>query len=492
MVEVIGSRARNWPIKDGKDQIRLIKSNGTALDTHAGQAQGNSAGSRPQTASRDQHASLNLFAPREERQETDYGSSPPVAPRASARPPPRDYNDLFVGNDENAAPSLAAVANDRPASPTKGSAIAKGGAGAGKNYQRSRLFDNDENDPSGAPDPFSRGSPEKMRAPHPTKYNHFEFHDGHDEPQPTPKAAAAPRPKSKHASNWDFEDFTTPAKVAQRTRPHDVRHFELGDEPGRDAPDNTPAPRAAIHQPRRDAETHFEFRDDGEQKNPRRAGPGKGQGIAGGRAQLYANNLFNEQEDEHRSAPTGGKARADAAMSQKDRKKDFDPHFEMADKSSPAAHGAAGNKPLGHRKDMNAQWEATDASPARGAGAGGLGERSQSHINRNAGAGAGTTNNDNRAKAVKMMDAQWEATDNSPVTGAGGKGGKGARRDKENLGIKTGGDGMGGTKGKNRGWGIGDDSANEEDQDAPVGRTMQVGKSKAGQGTMKTDGFWDF
>ena len=147
------------------------------------------ASSRPGTgnAMRDPHASLSLFAPREEENhESEFGASPSVAPRSSARPPPRDYNELFNDSD---APSLAAVANDRPSSPAKNGTAHKGGAG--KNYQPSRLFDNDETDPPVPGSPSK--SPEKRRMPHPTKYNHFEFADGHDDASATPQGGP-PRP----------------------------------------------------------------------------------------------------------------------------------------------------------------------------------------------------------------------------------------------------------------------------------------------------------
>ena len=440
MMDVIGSRGRNWPINDGKDQIRLIRSNAAAIEGLTSKLEGTAISGQHRTATRDPHASLNLFAPREEQQrpESGFSSPPAVVPRASARPPTRDLNELF-GSDESQAPSLAAVANksngNRPASPTKSFADYAPKAGAGKNYQPSRIFSNDENDPPGA-----GGSPGKQpgrRMPHPSKYNHFDFADGHDEPQATPKAADPSRPKSKHASQWDFADFTTPAKVAPRPRhQNDVRHFALGDDSA-DAPDNTPAPRAAVAQPRRDAETHFEFRDDGESGQPRKAGPGLGHT---GHARGLSSDLFEE-----RSSAAGSNSRPDTATSLKDRQKDFDPHFAMAD-DSPAA--------------------------------GGLGERTQSQLNRGGNA-AYVQDPRPKANAARSMNAQWDSTEGSPL--AAGKAGK------ENMGIKTGGDGMGARKGKGRGWGIGDESAGEEDIDTRA----TIGGRRKGGGSTKSDG-WNF
>ena len=402
--------------------------------------------SRPSTstsnAMRDPHASLDLFAPRgEENHESEFGASPSIAPRSSARPAPRDMNELFSGSD---APSLAGVANSGAGSSTRAGSIAPK-AGAGKSYQPSRIFDNDETDPPAPGSP--KKSPEKMRMPHPTKYNHFEFHDGHDDQSTTPKAAAPPpstsRQSSKHGAQWDFEDFATPAKPAARARPHDVRHFALGDDSGSPAPDNTPAPRAPVAQPRRDAQSNIELRDDGERAGPRRTGPPRGQGAAAARAHNERHNDENAPPPQSPGTPKGKAHHARGAS-----RKDLDPQFQMAD-DSPAAAG------------------------------GGLGERSQSHLNRGLG--------ENRSKAVNMMNAQWEAADASPI-GGGGTGGRRSApgRDKENVGIKTGGDGMGGRKGQAPGWAFGDDA-----EVAPQKHTA-VGGRRTGQGSQKTEGFWDF
>lgn len=131
------------------------------------------------------------------------------APKAqSAKPPPRDYHDLFVGNDSDASP---AHTKDGASSPKKEDMtprhIAPKG-GAGKNYQPSRLFDTDE--APGTPGTPVQ-SPEKPRKPDPKKYNHFNFDDG-DDAKPMPA-----RPKSKHQNNWDFEDFTTPKRSPRKS-----------------------------------------------------------------------------------------------------------------------------------------------------------------------------------------------------------------------------------------------------------------------------------
>ena len=250
-----------------------------------------------------------------------------------------------------------------------------------------------------------------------------------------------------------------------RARPHDVRHFAVGDDAGSPAPDNTPAPRAPVAQPRRDAQTHFELRDDGERSGPRRAGPPRGQGAAAARA-------HNERHDEN--TEPGRTTAAGLAH----RHKNLDPQFEMADVPAAAGTPPGQGQGKGHargasRHDLAPHFQMTDESPAGAGAGGGLGERSQSRMNRGLG--------DNRSPAAKAMGAQWAATDASPV-GGGGAGRKG----KENMGIKTDGDGMGGKKGQARGWAFGD-----EEEVAPEKRTM-IGGRRTGQGSQKTEGIWDF
>ena len=102
-VEVIGSRARTWPIRDANDQTRLIKSAIAAKPADVGsappptkqeeQAQEDQE-SRPVTPGKrriqDPYAAgslTDLLSPGDDRAE------PVRAPRsaASAKPPPRDY-----------------------------------------------------------------------------------------------------------------------------------------------------------------------------------------------------------------------------------------------------------------------------------------------------------------------------------------------------------------------------------------------------------------
>jgi hypothetical protein len=471
LIDVIGKTGRNWPIRDGKDQIKLIvnsvKSAGNApadaQPTTTSRSRDNST-----NVTRDPHASLSLFAPRAK----NLSETLPVvaAPRASAKPPPRDYHDLFVGNESDNSPSTAGginIAGDGMGSrkvaqvydsPNRPAGIAPKG-GAGKNYAPSRLFDHhteeDEVDSPKRPSPDKNHSAEHFYKPNAKKYQHFDFADGSD-PQDTP----APTPlkdvvKSKHGSQWKFDDFSTPAKhiPTKGLRTNDTRHWGNSDDEVVDSPIKV----KKVDKPRKDNEPHFEFKDDGIPEGTRIIGRPRGAGGNTGMG-LYKNNLYDDEQ----GGEAGGSEQKKVATiaNTKDRRKDFDPHFEMTDDAPPTEPVA----PIG----------------------------------------------EDRAKAVKMMDSNWGSYDQSPtqkenvpmptspttiakginIAGDGMGSRKVALSENTNRsgpkGINIGGDGMGGKKGAGREWGFGDDS--EEEAKKPVYRTGKTqGKNLATGGD-----FWDF
>lgn len=362
---MIGSRARNWPIRDGKDQARLIASSSAVGSQTNGLHDQNekSTTNKPIAPSRhvtgDPHASLSLFVPQVTNRDTSHHPAA-VAPRVSAKPPPRDYQELFAGNEWDSSPAENAggsspqkdnkalkaqsarppprdyhdlfVGNESDASPaakskqvspqkenrpiTPGSMVSKGGAG--KNYQPSRLFETG-NSQGGTP-----GTPvesDKFIKPHPKKYNHFELGEGNEDAG-TGRGMAT-RQKTKHQSQWDFEDFMTPEKVPQKIRGQDVRHFGLSDdEPHMESPMKHPN----VHRPRPDARPHFEFQDDGTPAGDRRpAGHSRGQGGLKGMG-LYKNDLFDEAErsPERKSHPLA------TVTNVQDRRNVLEPHFILA------------------------------------------------------------------------------------------------------------------------------------------------------------------
>lgn len=498
LVDVIGARARNWPIRDGKDQARLIASSVAGMTQSNGFSRPSTATSdssrdpneagvtnKPRSESknvtRDPHASLALFAPREEDEESsqptiaraskaqsanppprdyhdlfvgNYSDTSPqpskprdmsptkenggrIAPKSTlAKPPPRDYHDLFVGEDADASP----VSKGKASSPQKQNMTPAGIApkvGAGKNFKPSRLFDVD------GPEPDTAGSPEKDKGykVNTALYNHFDLGAGDENTQPL-----AARPKSTYQNNRDCEDFITPEKVSTKVRGQDVRHFGWSnDEPNMDSPAKHPA----VAKARPDANTNFELQDEftaaGDQRptgHPRGMGNVKGNG-------LYQNNIFDQG-----ASPKEKSHILTTVTNLKDRRKDFDPHFDMTDDTPSSNQNKQGPIPEARAKvvsRMGAQWEATDSSP-----------RPQSR------------SKDNKDRINPIAGDK----ENQPTGG----------HNKRNTGIKTGGDGMGGKKGTGRSWGFGSDG----DEDGEGG--MNGGKFKASkiQQAPKDSGFWDF
>ena len=415
-------------------------------------------------ATRDPHASLSLFAGRDEDYETSQ--KPTIAaPRGSARPPPRNYNELFGDNeeepsraqqkptspkkgarpgskDQSAKPpprdyhdlfvgdekDVPLSSKGRSASPQKENApLAK--AGAGKNFQPNRLFE----DPAEKPTTPGAQSPEKVRKPHPTKFNHFDFSD-----EPAPKNTEQPlpsRPKSKHQNRWDFEDFSTPQKPAQKIRSQDVRHFGWGDDENKV---NSPEKHPKVPQARPDSKSHFDFLDDATPPGGKRAaGLPRGQAADRG-AGLYKDDLFNENANQ--GPEKKGEHPLSTVTNLKERRKDLESHFELNDES-PTGSGRQPSKPIPESrakvvKDMNANWAATDQSP----------------------------------------EPQPKKTQTRPASG------------KENQGIKTGGDGMGGRKDAVRNWGFGDDSDGDGEGGVNGGKFQPRKKQQA----PADDDFWNY
>ncbi len=492
LVDVIGSRARNWPIRDGKDQARLIASSaaGTAQRngpthpvTENGSRDTNQAAvmtkprSQSKNVTRDPHASLALFAPREE--EKDSSAPAAVAPRTSAKPPPRDYHDLFVGNESDASP----VSREKIISPQKenmapGPIAPKGGAG--KNYQPSRLFDSDNRQPGTPGTPVE--SLGKLIKPDAKKYNHFEFGDGNERQKPM-----AARPKSKHQNNWDFADFNTPEKVPTKVRGQDVRHFGWSDdEPVMDSPAKHPA----VAKARPDANTNFEFQDDGTPGGERRPGHPRGQANTKGLG-MYQNKVFDESD-----LPPSPEKKAQPLANLKDRRKNFDPHFSMADEPSPQSANVT-KQPI---PEASNQWPGSYGTSkiedvinsASGDKENILNGGSNKHVGiKSGGDGMGGKNGAGRS---------WGFGDDSPGPQPASKNGNRINPisgDKENIsngvrekhvGIKNGGDGMGGKKGAGRSWGFGDDS----DEDGVGGKNSGKFQASKIQQAPKDSGFWDF
>ncbi|KAK3995344.1 hypothetical protein QBC44DRAFT_320153 [Cladorrhinum sp. PSN332] len=420
-LDVIGKSGRNWPIRDSKEQINLItkcvKGGGapSAVDNLPIHNRAKST-----NILRDPHASLALFAPREELEEAPAV----VSPYAGRRPTQRSLTEIL--GDEDEEPGSPSNGRERSKSPNK--AIAPK-IGAGKNFQPVRLFDKDDN-AADADTPEKGQSPERYVRPNPKKYQHFDFDDGHTEP-PLKPSNVQPK-KTKHNNNWDFEDFVTPQKPKANRTLHparDVRHWDA--ENGAAA--ETPAQKAQVAKGRRQAESHFDFVDDGPTPAAgRHVNPSKARGIAQGEGQhLYDENLYYADGSIPTPAPALGNI-----TNLGGRHKTFDPHFGMTDES-PVSNGPKAQAKIG----------------------------------------------EDRQKAVRMMESNWEAYDVSPSTHKENSNPNSKpKRTGDERGIVTAGDGMGGKKGTAR-WAFGEDG---DDQPAPPVK-------KAGRGPPQpSDSFWDF
>jgi hypothetical protein len=211
-VEAIGRTGRNWPIRDGQNLIEAIK---TSVNTTGQASSGRASHNQHDVVvnqhkrgestnpTRDPHASLALFAPRDASE--DAGSAyngPTFATRPSAKPAPRDYGELFVGEES--------TANYRSDSPAKieGRGVK---AGAGKHVSGNRLFDEEEamNTPQG-------------KKTYQQKYDHFAFGNGEDAKS---EQRDSSRSNRKSQATFSFEDFATPPKVTEKNKPDYERHW---------------------------------------------------------------------------------------------------------------------------------------------------------------------------------------------------------------------------------------------------------------------------
>ena len=259
---MIGSRGRNWPIRDGKEQTRLITSlapvsaevsypsaNGQATSSDAEVAPARGRAQSGKTGTGDPHATLSLFQPRDpNEQPSTPRANAVISPRASAKPAPRDLTELFAGETAGGSPSKK-----------NGDVQAKGGAG--KKFQPIRLFEQGEEE-------TKKKSPERLKT-NPKKYHHFEFDDGESGNKDSTNAEyfefsknhyagkvktnpkkydhfelghgedAGPRKEmspskqqeaAKHQPSWSFEDFTSPQKAKNTVLPHNMKQFGWSDD----------------------------------------------------------------------------------------------------------------------------------------------------------------------------------------------------------------------------------------------------------------------
>ncbi|RAL09805.1 uncharacterized protein BO97DRAFT_395395 [Aspergillus homomorphus CBS 101889] len=357
-VDVIGSRSRGWPIRDAKDQFRLLKSAISSNPSDSGPGSASVPAPPAYTEEeanvperkvaspgkkyiKDPHAAESLdelLSPSKDRGE------PVRAPRApaSSQRPAREYGEIFLTTENDA---------DVPdASPSRRRIAPK--AGATRNFLPSRIFDDDE---TAAKEECHQQI--AYRA-HPKRFDHFEL--GADNSTREVKEKLT-RPVSRQAPHWEFEDFVTPEKPKRQLRGEEIRHFGWSD----DEPDLTSPPaRPRVAHPRPDAETHFSLTDTPEEKAGGRiisSYQNKGMG-------LYKSHLFDNKEDDEFSQganPPLSTVNKNGA----NRKKELETHWDMADESPrDSKRNAENKKPVpGDRqkavKALEPSWDTYDQSP---------------------------------------------------------------------------------------------------------------------------------
>ncbi|PSK55749.1 hypothetical protein B9Z65_4627 [Elsinoe australis] len=374
-VEAIGKSGRNWPIRDGQAQVKLVQSSVKTPGQAAVSASQRDVADRTASGRMPDDYTKRLFVTGEEPERSRSTSG--VIPRESAKPAARQWGELFAGEEQEEADAESNIGS--PSVRDAYQPVLK--AGAGKNFQPNRLFDKN------ALTERER-SPERKKAD-PTKHSHFEFGNGEDA---APVAGRGGNPKK--VNNWDFEDFSTPAKHVQKPQREQERHFGYGI----DDDEKTPHKRNPSHPPRPDADTHFEMSED--------IKPSKG--------------------------PLATTTNVNAAR----RHADHDPHFHHG--ASPGGANNAENVPksntnaaLKPRSDMVSNWALEDMQdPSQ--------MEKNKKIYKTAGDGMG-------GKAGSRL---WDIAGDEEPEQYGGQGGT-------KQVYKTAGNGMGGRKGTGLGWAIG-------------------------------------
>ncbi|KAF4123426.1 hypothetical protein GMORB2_6127 [Geosmithia morbida] len=440
-LDVIGKTGRNWPIRDCKEQITLIQWSVKAAGTGAGTASTtDNLPNRSRGAShatRDPHTTLHMQPTREELENAVRESV--VTPYAGKnRPQQRRFEDILGDSPDgqNFDPRQLA-------SPAK--------AGQGRNHQPMRIFDGQEDHDQGD-SPKARPTSQFIRHPNPHKYDHFDFVDGSD-PSDAPKAGVSVenKPKSKHDSQWSFDDFDTPVKhkPSKAIRHQDVRHWGTDSE---SPANNMQEPTQLTAKGRRDAEAHFELQDDGEQV-PRQERRPKG-AVQNEAMGLYKNKLFDQDSPETPSERT-----LSNITNLSHRGKDFDAHWEIRDES-----------PM--QKENDARFSGNHESGRihiAGDGMGGKKGTNRDWLYGDDGNDAPTRKPTSHGKDFQ---SQWEFGGEEEAPKPVRKSEQDRTTDTQSSGrIHIAGDGMGGKKGTNRDWLYGDGG-----DDAPARKPTSHGK----------------
>lgn len=338
-VDAIGPHHRSWPIRDGPQQTRLTRSSVSASQENAtnsvevdnnGACRQTSAFTKSLQSSKTKSntrpsANLSLFEP-----EDDFNAQNKKAIETSHQDRTGDSSNLNTKRfsppkgdlQSSSQPRVETdwVLTPKPASKTFNHFEFGEAEVPVSSTKRTKEHEHFEFGEAKVPSPSTQSKFNKSQS-------HFDIGEA-PPPLPTTKADIPihSRP-SKHASQWDFEDFVTPEKPRQKVRGQNVRHFAWSDDDCE--PMETPQRKPRIIHPRRDAAPHFEFEDEGTEVDaqmPLRntAGATHNKGL-----KLYENNLYSEVSDTESDKVVN--SQVPTSSTNVSRRKDLESHWDMTD-----------------------------------------------------------------------------------------------------------------------------------------------------------------
>ncbi|KAK6342810.1 hypothetical protein TWF718_008196 [Orbilia javanica] len=328
---VIGKSGKNWPIRSGDEQVKLIKASvNSVAETPADESS-----TRPSSKGSNQSGreSIQLFAPRELDEDVFKSSVPP--PRGSIKPPGRQLHDII--GEEGDVPVAA---------PTP-----KGSIGTGP---RRTFFVGQEIDETNS-------TPDRKVAVHQGKYKHFELEHNPEKDAETPKPNAPKRASvySKAGSSWDFADFATPEKRPTKISAQHARTMTWSDDE-----ETSPVQSQAKPLPRKGLSAQFELVDE----TPKKAnGTSREPYVRKGNETNFA--LTDE------SPNNGTEKKAGVSLARQTVVKGMEANWSNSSplgESKPVANLGINTRGdgMGGKKGSSRNWEFEDETPKKAAGNG--------------------------------------------------------------------------------------------------------------------------
>ncbi|KAK6505519.1 hypothetical protein TWF481_007414 [Arthrobotrys musiformis] len=333
---VIGKSGKNWPIRSGEEQIKLIKQSVSSVAESAIDLN-ESASTRPSSKGSNQSGreSIQLFAPRE--LDEDVFKPAVAPPRGGIKPPGRQLHDII--GEEGDTPNVIQTP--------------KGGIGNGP---RRTFFVGQEIDENNS-------TPDRKINVHSGKFKHFELEHNPDKDAEAPKPAAPKRTSiySKAGSSWDFADFATPEKRPTKIAAQHARTMTWSD----DEEEASPVQQQAKPLPRKGLSSQFELVDE----TPKKAnGPSREPYVRKGNETNFA--LTDE------SPNNGTEKKAAVPLSRQTVVKGMEANWSN---SSPLGEAkpvtnfggiSTRGDGMGGKKGSNRNWEFEDETPKKANGTG--------------------------------------------------------------------------------------------------------------------------